>query len=261
MTVSVPTSQRTAVVNLWDAHWAHYRPAALDQLDTPFARHAFAGLSRLMGNEATQILEVGCGTGRFCARLATARPHAQITGVDLAPASLAIARTLPATLGLPNLAFVDADMFDLPYPDAYFDAVFSEGVIQHFDTSNGSREALMREMRRVLKPGGELITSVVNWHCYPHTVYKFLLRVRKAAYEYGYEKSYTRRELSRYLSLNGFDVVDWCGYYPAHGFYRLAGYSRAFKWLGRIAEWAPPRATQAFGFEIWVKARKPTRGQ
>ena len=101
------------------------------------------------------VLEVGCGAGVDLARFA--RGGAQVTGVDLAPSAIALARANFEQQGLKG-RFEIADGEALPFADNAFDLVFAHGVVQY--TANPQR--LVDECRRVLKPGGQAIFQVYN---------------------------------------------------------------------------------------------------
>jgi len=96
-----------------------------------------------------------------------------------------------------------ADVRDLPFRDASFDAIYSMGTIEHFDET----ERAVEEMARVLKPGGRAIVGVPNRHD-PFLRPLFVTALQAVGlYGYGYEKSYSRRALRRMLEQAGFDVV------------------------------------------------------
>jgi SAM-dependent methyltransferase len=101
------------------------------------------------------VLEVGCGAGVDLARFA--RGGARVTGVDLSPSAIELARTNFAQQGLTGRLEV-ADGEDLPFPDGEFDLVYAHGVVQY--TARPQR--LVDECRRVLKPGGLAIFQVYN---------------------------------------------------------------------------------------------------
>ena len=107
------------------------------------------------GYRGRSVLEVGCGAGVDLARFA--KGGADVTGVDLAPSAIALARANFEQQGLEG-RFEVADGERLPFPDNSFDLVFAHGVVQY--TANPQR--LVEECHRVLKPGGEAIFQVYN---------------------------------------------------------------------------------------------------
>jgi SAM-dependent methyltransferase len=109
-------------------------------------RYAFAG--ELVRGRT--VLDAACGEGYGSALLAAAA--ARVTGVDLSPEAVAHARD---RYRLPNLSFEEADCRHLPFGDDAFDAVVSFETLEHLDDHDG----LLREFRRVLRPGGFLLIS------------------------------------------------------------------------------------------------------
>jgi SAM-dependent methyltransferase len=107
------------------------------------------------GYRGRSVLEVGCGAGVDLARFA--KGGAEVTGVDLAPSAIALARANFEQQGLQG-RFEVADGERLPFPDTSFDMVFAHGVVQY--TANPRQ--LVAECRRVLKPGGEAVFQVYN---------------------------------------------------------------------------------------------------
>jgi SAM-dependent methyltransferase len=102
-----------------------------------------------------KVLEVGCGAGTDLVRFA--RGGALVTGVDIAPSAIALARQNFAQQGL-AADLREADGEQLPFPDETFDLVYAHGVVQY--TSNPAD--LVNECRRVLKPDGQAIFQVYN---------------------------------------------------------------------------------------------------
>jgi len=114
-----------------------------------------------------QILDAGCGTGGLMARLGPGHPAWSWTGVDLSPVACALARArwsapTPRSLGeggpagRPAPLVVEASLTALPFPDDAFDAVVSADVLYHVADDS----AALRELRRVLRPGGVLILNL-----------------------------------------------------------------------------------------------------
>ena len=95
------------------------------------------------------ILDAGCGTGAILQRLGN---PAKNVGVDLAPEAIAFCRQR----GLNNVQ--QGDICALPFPDGSFDAVISSSVLYHEWVRDVG--AAVREMGRVLRPGGLLLINV-----------------------------------------------------------------------------------------------------
>jgi SAM-dependent methyltransferase len=107
------------------------------------------------GYRGRSVLDVGCGAGVDLARFA--RGGAEVTGVDVSPSAIELARTNFEQQGLRG-RFEAADGEHLPFPGDRFDLVFAHGVVQY----TASPQRLVDECRRVLKPGGEAIFQVYN---------------------------------------------------------------------------------------------------
>ncbi len=100
-----------------------------------------------------RVLEIGCGTGNLLLLLKRLHPDAVGTGLDPDPRALARAgrkaRRADLTVRL-DRGFAS----ELPYPDASFDRVVSAFMFHHLEPAD--RLAVLREVRRVLAPGGSL---------------------------------------------------------------------------------------------------------
>jgi SAM-dependent methyltransferase len=117
--------------------------------------HHLLRLVDFEGSAGKRVLDVGCGAGVDLARFAKA--GAIVTGVDLSPSAIELARANFEQQGLRGDLHV-ADGEHLPFPDASFDIVFAHGVVQY--TAEPRR--LVEECRRVLVTGGEAIFQVYN---------------------------------------------------------------------------------------------------
>ncbi|MFE9423101.1 class I SAM-dependent methyltransferase [Kitasatospora sp. NPDC006697] len=95
-------------------------------------------------------LEVGCGTGVFCAALADRLPGAEVTGVDPSGPMLAeAARHHPH----PRVRYLPGPADALPLPDASCDGALLSRVVHHLP----DRPAAARELARVLRPGSRVV--------------------------------------------------------------------------------------------------------
>jgi ubiquinone/menaquinone biosynthesis C-methylase UbiE len=98
-----------------------------------------------------QALDIATGTGHTAFAIA---PYVtRVIGTDLTPEMLGEARKLQAELGIGNVEFRVADAHQLPFEDGSFDLVTSRRAPHHFSDINRA----LREMRRVLRPGGRLV--------------------------------------------------------------------------------------------------------
>lgn len=146
--------------------------------------HALRALEALPAG--ARILDAGCGTGGFLAKLRGAHPGAELFGLEYAEGAAARAAAKAGahvTAGTVNA---------LPFPDASFDAVVSLDVICHGAVEEA---AALAEFRRVLRPGGLLVLNLPahEWLRSAHD-----LRVHTA-------RRYDRARASAVLSAAGFE--------------------------------------------------------
>lgn len=121
------------------------------EIDCPWIKQA-VGFDRYKGK---RLLEVGFGTGTDL--LQFARAGAKVTGVDLTPRSIEIARRRFEVYGLIG-EFAIGDGESLGFPDSSFDVVYSFGVLHHTPDT----QRAVREIHRVLKPGGRAIVMLYH---------------------------------------------------------------------------------------------------
>ena len=112
--------------------------------------HIERQLKKGLGGNAAAILDAGCGTGGLIRRLSRAHPTWRWTGLDLEPLACELARIRG------GVEIIQGSTTALPFPNASFDAVVSSDVLYHLDDD----ESALREIFRVLKPGGLVVINV-----------------------------------------------------------------------------------------------------
>jgi SAM-dependent methyltransferase len=139
-----------------------YERYMVPTLFTPWAHDL---LARAALHAGERVLDVACGTG-IVARLAAPRvgPSGYVLGVDLNAAMLETARAQTPTAGAP-VEWREGDAHGLPCTDATFDVVCCQQGVQFFP----EKAQALREMHRVLAPGGRLLLSV--WRSLPYNPY------------------------------------------------------------------------------------------
>jgi arsenite methyltransferase len=121
------------------------------------ALESFAGVANLwqLGRlgPGERVLDLGSGAGTdslVAAQMVGER--GRVIGIDMTPEMLAKARAAAAEAGAENVEFVEAEAEQLPFADACFDVVISNGVIDLVP----DKDAVYAELFRVLAPGGRL---------------------------------------------------------------------------------------------------------
>ncbi len=97
-----------------------------------------------------KFLEPGCGRGEFLRHFKNL--GLDVCGVDICPEAADFQKDIPV-----SIANIECD--GMPFPDATFDAIYSKSLLEHLSDP----EAYFREVHRILKPGGLLLTLVPDW--------------------------------------------------------------------------------------------------
>ncbi len=164
---------------MYQVEGAHWWFAGRRQIIASFVER----ICRDLGKANPRILDVGCGTG---ANLEMLSRFGVPEGVDVSADALAFCRAR----GLTNL--IEGAAEDLPYPDQTFDLVTGLDLVEHLD----SDLAGLREMHRVLRPGGRVLLFV--------PAFMFLWGVQDDVSHH--RRRYTLRGLREVLTEAGFAV-------------------------------------------------------
>jgi ubiquinone/menaquinone biosynthesis C-methylase UbiE len=165
---------------------------AYDQGVQAAFRDVFSALAEDLFTEIAGIrrgLDVGCGPGQFTILIAERLPGAEIWGIDLAPTMIELARRHAAvSSAAARLHFEVADVAQLPFPDGQFDAVLSSGSIKHWP----DQLAALREIHRVLAPGGRAFIGEMNRLAPPEAIAAQRARLRHWLFRLIYPRVFTK---------------------------------------------------------------------
>jgi len=157
----VKTADADSTLDLFGAEWQHFRnwgwletyPDAADSHLTQFVglaestRAAFRNKAPFNESDLgpdKMVLDAGCGNGRFSAMAAAT--GATVIAVDAGDSAYVAYENLQ---GLENVTVLKADALNPPFPDDFFDAAYSIGVMQH----TGIGPKLLKTLSRIVKPG------------------------------------------------------------------------------------------------------------
>jgi len=159
-----------------ESHWWHI---GRRRIITSFVK----AICDQVKDRRARILDVGCGTGANLVRLAD---FGDAEGVDISPDALKFCRER----GLHNVKLGAAET--LPYEDGEFDLVTALDVVEHIDDDVAS----LREMHRVLRPGGRVLLFVPT--------FMFLWGIQDEVSHH--RRRYRMTELRRAVTAAGFEV-------------------------------------------------------
>jgi ubiquinone/menaquinone biosynthesis C-methylase UbiE len=164
-------------------------------------RQALVPLNRALsghsagGHGTARLLDVACGTGRFLREVKANYPRLHVTGLDLSPHYLSVARRGLAPWS--RTRFVEGAAEALPFSDAEFDVVTC--IYLFHELPPRIRRAAVAEIRRVLRPGGSVI-FVDSLQTGDEPDYDAMLELFPLAFHEPYYASYLREDLDRLWS-------------------------------------------------------------
>jgi SAM-dependent methyltransferase len=154
------------------------------------------------------IIDLGCGPGSITVGLGDAVAEGRVVGVDAAEGIVREAAVRAAERGADNVTFVVASVYELPFPDASFDAAYAHQLLQHL----AEPVAALVEAKRVLRRGGLIGVRDADYGTmthYPHDprLRRWLEIYREVARHNGGQPDAGRR-LPAWLRAAGFaDIV------------------------------------------------------
>ena len=190
-------------------------------------------------------LDLGCGPGTFIGTLPEGR-HDSV-GLDIAREQLDYARrTYPGA----GRRFLPIQGDSIPFEDDSFDVVTMIELIEHLTPETGL--ALLREARRVLRPGGRLLVSTPNYRSAWPVIEKIVNAVGDVDYTDKHITFYHRRRLA--------DLMDRAGFRDAavSGYLLAAPFVAAFSWsvADAVARLEPEAVCDRLGLLLFAMGMK-----
>jgi SAM-dependent methyltransferase len=191
--------------------------------------------------DGVRVLDVGCYDG-YVLRQLLARARITGFGVDLAPAAIEKAASLSAGT---DLTFMVSDGTLLPFPDESFDVVICSEILEHV----GDLDAVIKELARVVAPGGQLYATMPNslrdvWRPF-HGLCRRTDRIE------GHLRRMSRDEFTEAMAKKGFApaLVRYRGFILTAVWYRTVIYAPRVKSIGlRAVGAARSRAERIWTF-------------
>ncbi|HEY9665805.1 MAG TPA: class I SAM-dependent methyltransferase [Coleofasciculaceae cyanobacterium] len=196
------------------AHAVHARlwPDAPGQGSTRLRQNYITALNSQLSSAPQAIVDLGCSVGMTTFALQEAYPHAQITGVDLSPYFLAIAR-YRSQQRQANVNWIHAAAESTGLPTASFDLV-SVFLVFH-ELPQSAAIAVLHEARRLLRPEGYLAITDVNPHSPTHAkMPPYILTLLKSTEPYIDE--YFALDLEKAIVEAGFTAPTLTSISPPH---------------------------------------------
>jgi ubiquinone/menaquinone biosynthesis C-methylase UbiE len=230
----------TQTVDDWARFYEDPKPAKLSAQNLVSRRRFAIEMIESKLAPGSKILDVGCGTGHLAAELA--RRGFDTWGTDLSAGMVDYARQHYN----PD-RFQVADIERIPFPDNYFDGIVCLGVMEYL----GSDEPALREMRRVLKPGGHAVITTPSSICPFFYMDRGLIRFRFAVrpltgairrmlggkqrpaqpFPRVQHRRYRRGNWVKLLRSQGLELEDWVchswGWYGLERFFPQGAFCRA----------------------------------
>jgi len=174
-------------------------------------------------NDVEEFLDLGCGEG-YVLKEALKRKW-NTYGLD-------IAVNLTSDVDKEKIHYFCGNLFDANYPDNHFDAIYMDSVLEHIDYPVKT----LKEIFRILKPGGLFFTIVPNEDCLENRIKKILYAITLRQHLYGVIKpfyppyhihGFNEQSIRKALELSCFKVVDFTTFGSTYHFWK------AFDFLSR----------------------------
>lgn len=187
-----------AAAEFWDKHADKYAQRPIKNVD---AYERTLERTRAYLSKTDRVLEIGCGTGGTAMKLAGDAEH--ITGSDISPAMVGIARGRAEDLGKENVTFTCGDACDLDFKNGTFDAVMAFNLLHLLPNTEGT----ITRVHALLKPGGYFISKT---GCLRDMspLWRPLIFVMQAVGLAPFLRRFSKLELDGMIEMAGFEIVE-----------------------------------------------------
>ncbi len=162
------------------------------------------GLARTIPKGVSQILDFCCGTCSSAIAIAVSHPGATVIGIDLTDEMLQVADLKVQEMNLGNLFTRRLDATATDYADDRFDVVTTSLSLHEMELA--TRHAILKEMARVLRPGG--IACIVDWDTPDRPLSRLFFNLFPAAFEPAGFSQFLKMDWKRMLSPYGLVWVE-----------------------------------------------------
>ncbi|MGM0613282.1 MAG: bifunctional demethylmenaquinone methyltransferase/2-methoxy-6-polyprenyl-1,4-benzoquinol methylase UbiE [Bacteroidota bacterium] len=189
-------------------------------MDEPWRKKA---VRYIKSEKPERVMDLGTGTGDMAVRMATEIPDCEVTGYDFSAPMLEVAREKAQKQNIDNVRFIEGDAAEMPFETGSFDAVGISFAFRNMTFKNKNTSYYLKEVLRVLKPGGKLVAVESSQpkskfvRFFFHLYLKYIIAAigsrigtNKGAYHYlaySAKEFYTTDELTQLLQERGFGEV------------------------------------------------------
>jgi len=170
-----------------EKYWRLYRSSLLDRISNDF-------------NAGDTVLEVACGTGLVALKIADRA--SKVSGIDISAPMIDEAKKKLKEKGLDNIEFFVEDAYALHFGDGVFDTVICNNTFQNMKYP----QKALAEIKRVLKPGGRFIGTVIGFGEAPK--YKILFVIFKQFLRFPLFHKFNLDKLADMIRDSGFSIVN-----------------------------------------------------
>ncbi len=185
-------------IPLWDAYWT-----SNDIVET--ASPIVNKIAELLGSRIrnARVLEIGAGSGRDIIELSVLGAEAHANDKSTVAQQSIVKH---ATARKAQVVVNGNDLRQLDYPDDFFEVVYSQGVLEHFQTTDD----VIAEQLRVTRTGGYVIVDVPQTFN-PYTLYKHAMMLL-GRWQAGWEREFSPRDLRELGKRHHLSIVELYGW-------------------------------------------------